>query len=79
MTQEALAEATGLHRTQISLIERGLRKRPRLETLVALARALGMTASELVNELEPDKVQTRSYPPPNQQATHKPHKKRRDG
>jgi len=76
MSQEALAEATGLNRTEISLIERGRRK-PVLETLVGLARALDMTASELVDELEPDKWQMRPRPLPGQKATRKPRKIRR--
>jgi transcriptional regulator with XRE-family HTH domain len=76
MSQEELARATGLHRTEISMIERGRRKQPRLETLVSFARALGMTASELIDELEPDKLQTRSYPPPGQKSKHKPRRKR---
>lgn len=76
MSQGELAAATGLHRTEISLIERGLRKRPRLETLVSFARAFGMTVSEFVNELEPDKLQMRSHPLPGQKATRKPRKKR---
>jgi len=76
MSQEELAKATGLHRTEISLIERGRRKRPRLETLVSFARAFGMTASELVDELEPDKLQMRSHPLPGQKATGKPRRKR---
>jgi transcriptional regulator with XRE-family HTH domain len=47
LTQESLADAVGLHRTHVSCIERGKRD-PGLETLVLLARGLGMTAGELV-------------------------------
>jgi transcriptional regulator with XRE-family HTH domain len=47
-TQAGLAKAAGLHRTEISLLERNLRD-PLLETLVRLSRALGdVTPGELV-------------------------------
>ena len=39
MSQEELASRCGLHRTEISLLERSKRS-PRLETIVILARAL---------------------------------------
>jgi transcriptional regulator with XRE-family HTH domain len=39
LSQEALAEACDLHRTEISLLER-CKRSPRLETLVILARGL---------------------------------------
>jgi transcriptional regulator with XRE-family HTH domain len=39
MSQEELASVCGLHRTEISLLERSKRS-PRLETIVILARAL---------------------------------------
>jgi transcriptional regulator with XRE-family HTH domain len=45
LSQDALANAAGLHRTHISLIERGLRE-PSLETLVKLCRALGVSPGE---------------------------------
>jgi transcriptional regulator with XRE-family HTH domain len=44
LTQEALAEACDLHRTEISLLERRKRS-PRLETIAGLARALGLASS----------------------------------
>lgn len=50
LTQEELAEASGLHRTEISLLERGKRK-PLLETVVAICRGLEMTPSELLHEV----------------------------
>jgi transcriptional regulator with XRE-family HTH domain len=43
LSQLVLAEVCGLHRTEISLLERGLRS-PRLETVVILARGLGLTS-----------------------------------
>jgi transcriptional regulator with XRE-family HTH domain len=43
LSQEALAEACNLHRTEISLLER-CKRSPRLETLVILARGLGLAS-----------------------------------
>ncbi len=51
LSQEALAVACRLHRTEISLLERGERD-PRLSTIVRLARALECTPSSLVEEIE---------------------------
>jgi transcriptional regulator with XRE-family HTH domain len=48
LSQEALAEACNLHRTEISLLERRKRS-PRLETIVILARGLDLrSAGELL-------------------------------
>jgi len=47
MTQEALADAAGLHRTQISLIERGQRC-VRLDTIEKLAVALQVQPSDMI-------------------------------
>jgi transcriptional regulator with XRE-family HTH domain len=48
LSQEALADACDLHRTEISLLERSKRS-PRLETIVILSRGLGLSsASELI-------------------------------
>lgn len=47
MSQEELADKAGLHRTQISLIERGMRS-PRLETIEKLAKALKIQAKDLL-------------------------------
>lgn len=47
LSQEALGAEADLHRTEISLLERGGRE-PRLSTLVRLSRALGTTISELL-------------------------------
>jgi transcriptional regulator with XRE-family HTH domain len=41
LSQEALADACDLHRTEISLLERSKRS-PRLETIVILASGLGL-------------------------------------
>jgi len=51
LTQEQLAEVSGLHRTEISLLERSQRK-PLLETVVALCRGLGVTPAELLHEVK---------------------------
>jgi transcriptional regulator with XRE-family HTH domain len=47
LTQEATAERAGLHRTEVSLIERGGRI-PRLDTLVKLGGALEIEPCELL-------------------------------
>ncbi len=48
LSQEALAEICDLHRTEISLLER-CKRSPRLETIVILARGLGLaSAAELL-------------------------------
>jgi transcriptional regulator with XRE-family HTH domain len=43
LSQEALADRCELHRTEISLLERRKRS-PRLETIVILARGLGLSS-----------------------------------
>jgi transcriptional regulator with XRE-family HTH domain len=47
MSQEDLADAAQLHRTHISLIERGMRS-ARLETIESLARAFHVQPGELL-------------------------------
>jgi transcriptional regulator with XRE-family HTH domain len=52
LSQEALADACDLHRTEISLLERSKRS-PRLETIVILARGLGLPSSgELLDGID---------------------------
>lgn len=51
LSQEGLADAADLHRTHISLIERGQRS-VRLETIEKLAIALGVQPSALMPDLE---------------------------
>jgi transcriptional regulator with XRE-family HTH domain len=46
-SQEAFAAICGLHRTEVSMIERGARS-PRIDTLVKLAGALEVTPNELL-------------------------------
>lgn len=50
ISQEALADQCGLHRTQISLLERG-RRSPRLPTLIVIARELGVPSAALLDHL----------------------------
>lgn len=45
--QEEIAERSGLHRTQISLLERGHRQ-PRVDTIVRLAGAVEVKPCELL-------------------------------
>jgi transcriptional regulator with XRE-family HTH domain len=49
LAQEELARRAGIHRTETSLLERGLRE-PRLGTVVKLADTLGITIGELLGE-----------------------------
>lgn len=51
LSQEDLAHAAGLHRTHISLIERGQRS-VRIETIEALALALRIQPGELMPDIE---------------------------
>jgi transcriptional regulator with XRE-family HTH domain len=52
LTQEQLADASGLHATYISGIERGQRN-PSWETMVKIARGLEVPLSELARRAEP--------------------------
>lgn len=47
LSQEALGFASGVHRTEVSLIELGQRN-PRLTTIVSLAQGLGLSLCELL-------------------------------
>jgi XRE family transcriptional regulator, regulator of sulfur utilization len=51
--QEALADKAGLHRTHVSLLERGKRM-PSLAVIKKLAAALDTTMASLMEELEGD-------------------------
>ncbi len=48
LSQERLAFKCRLHRTEISLLERGVRE-PRLSTIIRLARGLGVPAADLLD------------------------------
>ena len=47
LSQEELSERSGLHSTEISRLERGVRE-PRLGTIVRLARGLGLAPADLL-------------------------------
>lgn len=51
LSQEALAAAAGLHRTYVSLLERGQRA-PSIVVVQQLARGLGTTMTSLIRALE---------------------------
>ncbi|MDI1437104.1 helix-turn-helix domain-containing protein [Polyangium sorediatum] len=51
ISQEELADRAQLHRTYVSLLERGKRN-PSLNVVQALAKALGTTMTRLVSEVE---------------------------
>lgn len=51
LSQEELAHEAGTDRSSVSLWERGLHS-PSLDTLFALAGALGVSASEIVRRIE---------------------------
>lgn len=53
LSQEKLAEASGLHRNMVGAVERG-EISPTYTTVVTLAEAVGMKASELVALAEAD-------------------------
>ena len=51
LSQEEFAERCGLHRNAIGLVERGERT-PNLDTIVGIARGLGMRPSRLMALIE---------------------------
>ena len=55
MSQEKLADRAGLHRTQVSAIERG-RSNVMVDTLVSLAPPLGVDSVELIIERDEEPV-----------------------
>ena len=55
MSQEELADAAGLHRTYVSLLERG-RRNPSLHVINTLAMALGISVVQLISDIEINKV-----------------------
>jgi transcriptional regulator with XRE-family HTH domain len=48
LSQEALGDAAGLHMTEISRLERGIRE-PRLGTIVRIAKALKVPPGQLLD------------------------------
>jgi transcriptional regulator with XRE-family HTH domain len=61
LTQERLALRSGLHRTEISKLDRGMTD-PRLSTLVRLARGLEVPTSALVEDRYPEPQLTLEEP-----------------
>jgi transcriptional regulator with XRE-family HTH domain len=55
LSQEKLADLSGLDRSYISILERNL-KLPSLYTILALASGLGLKASEFIMEMEKNPV-----------------------
>ena len=51
MSQEELGELAGLHRTEIGMLERGIRLF-RIDTLIKLAGALEVTSGELLKGID---------------------------
>ncbi len=51
MSQEQLAEAAGLDRSFVSLVERGIQT-PNVVILLKVAEVLGVSASELIARVE---------------------------
>lgn len=51
LSQEELAVRASVHRTEVSLVERGLRL-PKVDTLIKLAGSLEVSADELLEGLE---------------------------
>lgn len=51
LSQEELAFRAGIDRTFVSRLERGIRQ-PTITTLIGLAEALGISATDLVKETE---------------------------
>lgn len=54
LSQEALADKCGVHRTYISQLERGL-KNPTLNVLQKISKAMDVPLSELIEKYEQDK------------------------
>jgi len=55
ISQEKLAESSGLHRTYIGQLEHG-KKSPTIRTLFLIAKTLGIKLSELIQQLEDSDV-----------------------
>jgi len=53
LTQEGLADACGIHTTYVSQLERGL-KSPTVRVLRLVAKALEMSAADLLARVEPE-------------------------
>lgn len=54
LSQEQLAQKASLHRTYISLLERGIRT-PTVHSLILIAEALGVGAARLLESVEDER------------------------
>lgn len=54
LSQEQLAQKSDLHRTYISLLERGI-KSPSVHSLILIAEALGVRAARLLESVESER------------------------
>ena len=65
LSQEQLSFRAGLHRTEIGMLERGVRV-ARIDTLIKLAGGLGTTPEELLDGLmwQPGDVPSGHFGPP---------------
>lgn len=61
MSQEALGERAGLHRTEVGLLERGARV-PRIDTLLKLAGGLDVNAAVLLEGIDWTEGETKTTP-----------------
>ena len=68
LTQEELAEASGLRQSIISRLERGTRKNPGADTVRRLAKTLGVTADWLIGMYEPEAQTNEAAPAPTRSA-----------
>ncbi len=76
LTQEALAEACGLHATYVSQLERGL-KSPTVRVLFRLAQAVGVSPSALVRAFERELAKVEAKP--RTAGKKRPSQRKRDG
>lgn len=56
LSQQELAEKSGISKTQISRMENGEQKNPQLQTVISIATALNLTVQELIFGEESDTV-----------------------
>lgn len=52
LSQEELARKAGVSQQAISMLENENRKNPRIDTVVSIAKALGLKVSDLISEVE---------------------------
>jgi len=62
LSLQELGESSGVHRTTIGMIERGLRS-PSLVICLRVADALGVRLGDVLNEIDGKRKQKRKAPP----------------